>query len=283
MPTLEATDTRWLDLDIGPVRVRRAGSGPVLLFVHGVLVDGRLWDDVATRLADRCTVLIPDLPLGAHVRPAHSRELLTPRGVADALPQILDAAGVDRATLVGNDTGGAISQIAAAAHPDRVDHLVLAACDAFDHFPPPAAKPVMWMAYIPGGMRLLGGLLAPWFGRPSPALWPFTARAGDVELWRSWTAPLLTDPRVRADARTLFRAVDPDELVAAAEALRSFAGRALVAWDADDLVFPQRDADRLVATLPDAELVRIAGARALLPLDRPAELAAEIRRFLDSA
>lgn len=249
--------------------------------MHGVVVDGRLWDQVASRLTDRWTVLLPDLPLGAHSRPADTRALLTPDGVADTLPQVLDAFDVDRATLVGNDTGGAISQIAAARHPDRVEHLVLAACDAFEHFPPAIAKPFLWLAHVPGGLRLLGSALAPWFDRPSPALRLLTTPPDDVELWRSWAVPLRSDPRIRADLRALFRSIGATDLTTATATLRSFDGRALVAWADDDRIFPQHDADRLVELLPDAELVRIPGARSLLPLDQPALLADAIRQFLD--
>src|SRR5919204_396161 len=55
-----------LQLPQGPVRVREEGEGPPIVFVHGLLVDGRLWDDVVARLAPAARCIVPDLPLGSH-------------------------------------------------------------------------------------------------------------------------------------------------------------------------------------------------------------------------
>ena len=53
----------------GVLRTRVVGSGPVLVFVHGALVDGRLWDSVVSRLSSRFTCVVPDLQLGSHTLP----------------------------------------------------------------------------------------------------------------------------------------------------------------------------------------------------------------------
>ena len=86
------------------------GDGPSVVFLHGVMVDGSLWDDVVARLPDhRCVVL--ELPLGSHTSPVPDRSELTPPASPDSI------AGADRAlelsdvTLVGNDTGGGLAQL----------------------------------------------------------------------------------------------------------------------------------------------------------------------------
>ena len=110
---------------------------PPVVFVHGALVDSRLWDAVAARLAGqgfRC--LQPNLPLGSHSIPVNDRSALTPVGVADLLHDFLTALDLDDVTLVGNDTGGGLCQFLIDAHPERVGRLVLTNCDAFDQFPP---------------------------------------------------------------------------------------------------------------------------------------------------
>lgn len=104
--------------------------------------------------------MIPDLPLGAHRRPVPDRTLLTAPTVADALIDILDALELPTATPLGNDTGGALAQIAASGHPERFNGLVLAGCDAFAHFPPPLLRPVLAFSALPGGTRLLLEALA---------------------------------------------------------------------------------------------------------------------------
>ena len=79
---------------VGPVPVRTVGDGPAVLAVHGALVDGRLWDGVAQRLAPHARVVVPDLPLGAHRRAVPDRSRLTPTELAGALVDVLDGLDV---------------------------------------------------------------------------------------------------------------------------------------------------------------------------------------------
>ena len=126
MPTVE--------LPYGSIDVTITGSGPAVLLVHGVLVDGRLWDPIVPEIARTHRVIQPHLPLGAHRVPVKRRDLLHPEAVADSLGDLLEALGERDAIVFGSDTGGAIAQIFTARHPDRVRGLLLTSCDAFDHF-----------------------------------------------------------------------------------------------------------------------------------------------------
>jgi pimeloyl-ACP methyl ester carboxylesterase len=118
------------------VRYRDQGHGDPVLFVHGLLVDGRLWDGVARRVAaDGHRAIVPDWPMGSHVAPMEEDADLTPRGQARLVADLIDALGLGRATIVGNDTGGAVSQMVATRHPEVVERLVLTNCDCFDVFP----------------------------------------------------------------------------------------------------------------------------------------------------
>jgi pimeloyl-ACP methyl ester carboxylesterase len=138
---------------VGTVPVRITGEGPPVLAVHGLLVNGRLWDGVARLLAPHARVIAPDLPLGSHRRAVPYRTRLTPPLVAQALGDVLDALDVPDAVVVGNDTGGALAQMFAAAHRDRVRALVLAGCDAFEHFPPRCCAPSCRSRPCPGSRR----------------------------------------------------------------------------------------------------------------------------------
>ncbi len=64
------------------IRYREVGSGPTLVFVHGVLASGVLWRDVVAGLAGRFRCILPDLPLGGHAVAMGSETDLSPRGVA---------------------------------------------------------------------------------------------------------------------------------------------------------------------------------------------------------
>ena len=136
-----AFETRWLDLPLLRMRVRTGGHGPVIVFTHGLLVDGRIWDSVARSIAaSGYRVVLPDLPLGAHTVAVNDRNQLTTKSVANAIFDMADALGADRFAMVGFDTGGALAQIATASRPHRVERLALMSCDAFEHFPPPFAE-----------------------------------------------------------------------------------------------------------------------------------------------
>src|SRR4051794_37156004 len=123
----------------GTIGYRERGDGPPIVFAHGVGVNGDLWRKVAPELADdgyRC--IVPDLPLGAHSIPLEKAPDMSLPGLAHILASFVDALGLHEATLVANDTGGAITQAYIGRNPERIARLVLTSCDAFDRYPPPA-------------------------------------------------------------------------------------------------------------------------------------------------
>src|SRR3954452_14545171 len=135
-----------------------------IVFLHGLLVNGSLWEDVVALLPDReCVVL--ELPLGAHAVPAANRSAVTPVGVADFVAAELARRDLHNVTLVANDTGGAIAQLLVTRHPERIAKLVLTPCDALEVFPPAIFKPL----FLAGKSQLaLTALLQPL--RVPPAL-----------------------------------------------------------------------------------------------------------------
>src|SRR5262249_30370121 len=94
----------------GEITYRDEGAGPVVVFVHGLLVDGRLWSPVVERLRATHRCIVPDWPFGAH-RTAVPGADLTPPGMADLVSAFLDALDLRDVTLVGNDTGGGVCQV----------------------------------------------------------------------------------------------------------------------------------------------------------------------------
>jgi pimeloyl-ACP methyl ester carboxylesterase len=220
-------------------------------------------------LAAHARALLPDLPLGSHRRAVPDRARHTPVDLAHALADLLDGLGVDRAVLVGNDTGGALAQIAAAASPDRFAGIVLAGCDAFEHLPPPVLRRLPRLVRLPGLTRLALRALAvpPLLADPGP-LNAFSRRGLGRALVDDLLAPARTDPEVRADLTSLLRAVRPAPLVAAVDGLRAFRGRAGVVWGRRHRVFPRRDVERLAALL-DTSVTWLDDAATFVPVDRP--------------
>jgi pimeloyl-ACP methyl ester carboxylesterase len=124
--------------------------------VHGFLVDSRLWDGVAHRLAAAgIRSYLVDWPLGSHRTPMRRDADLTPTGVARMINEVLDALGLEHVTLVGNDTGGAICQLLLADDPQRVGQVVLTNCDAFENFPPKMFVPLFLAAQRPALTKIL--------------------------------------------------------------------------------------------------------------------------------
>src|SRR4051794_34831253 len=147
-----------LRLSSGPLDVWRRGDGPPVVFTHGWLTNANLWRHVVDRLAGRFACHVLDLPLGGHRTPMDERADLSPEGCGALIAEALDVLELHDVTLVGNDSGGAYSQIAVAARPERVGRLVLNSCETpYDAFPPPPFDGLPDAARDPG---VLGQLLS---------------------------------------------------------------------------------------------------------------------------
>jgi pimeloyl-ACP methyl ester carboxylesterase len=272
---------RHVDLDIGRIRVREAGDGAPVLLVHGALVNGHLWDDVIAPLADRHRVIAPDLPLGCHAEPVSPEARLGLRGQADVVADLVAALGLDDVTLVGNDTGGAICQVVVTRQPEGIGRLVLTSCDAFDNCPPRFFRFLVWASYLPGNAWLTAqSMRSPRFARLPVAFGRLTHRGLDKRRLDLMFEPMRRSRDVRRDAVRMFRALDAADTLAAAEALGDVTMPVLIAWSADDRIFPTEHASRLAALLPDATVSPIADSLAFSPIDQPAALAQRIAEFV---
>jgi pimeloyl-ACP methyl ester carboxylesterase len=187
-------------------------------------------------------------------------------------------------TLVGNDTGGALCQLVCAHHPARLGRLVLINCDAFEHFPPPALRPIIWgLARVPGSVAALDLLgRSRVMRKASMSLAPLTVEPVPDALLKDWISPL-HDRGVRRDLVKVASGIAPDVMLNAEPGLRHFDRPALIVWGMRDKFFPVADAQRLAQTLPDARLERIEDARTFVQLDAPERLAELIGGFVGSA
>lgn len=278
-PPAPQPDDREVELSIGTVRYRDAGAGDPIVFVHGVFVDGRLWQPVVDRLRDRYRCLTPDLPLGAHVVPARPGADLHPRAVARAIGEFLAALDLREVTLVANDTGGALTQLLLADGCDRVARVVLTPCDSFDNFLPPSIRVLQIAPKVPGLLALGGVLLrARWVQR----LVYRTLAKGPVpdEALAGWMRPFSTDAAVRADVGRFLRGIDNADTLAAADRLTGFAAPVLLLWPRNAPFFPYRHAERWTRILPDATLVEVPDSRTFVCRDQPAFTADRIGAFV---
>ncbi|MEA2125682.1 MAG: hypothetical protein QOI80_2464 [Solirubrobacteraceae bacterium] len=258
------------------------GGGPdAVVLLHGLLVDGGLWDGVVERLDRRCVV--PELPLGCHPAPLAAGAERTAPGLARMVAELLDHLDLRDVTLVGNDTGGAIAQLVAADHGERVGRLVLTPCDTYEDFLPKIFRPLQWASRVPGGLTAAVMPL-----KPVPALrrLPFAfgrliKRPAPHRAWvdRCLDAFLKGDRGVRRDAARFTAAIDPAVTLGVAERLRAFTRPVLLAWAPEDRSFRLANAERLAAALPDARIERIEDSYTFVSLDQPARTAELIAAF----
>lgn len=129
--TVDGVDVAYVD---------SGGSGPPVVFVHGLSSWLGFWDAQIRHYSGSYRVLALDLPgYGASGRPDAP---CTPPWYAGVVDQWMAAVGVPHAVVVGHSMGGQIAMTLALDHPDRVDALVLSAPAGFETFAPGAAR---WM------------------------------------------------------------------------------------------------------------------------------------------
>jgi pimeloyl-ACP methyl ester carboxylesterase len=267
-----------VSLPAGTIRYREAGEGRPVVFVHGYLVDGRLWDGVVDRLSDRCRCIAPDWPIGAHRVAMNPDADLTPYGIAALIAGFLDELGLEDVTLVGNDSGGAMSQVTVTRHPERISRLVLTNCDTHENFPPGIFRYVLPLAKLPGIVPAMAAPLR--IGAVARTAYkPFAKTPISPALIESWTEPALKDAAVRRDLKKVSVGMHRRYTLEAAERLRSSELPILLTWAPGDRYFPLKYAQRLARETPNGRLVEIPDSGTFVPIDQPQRLADEIATF----
>ena len=255
----------------------RSSSRPPVVFVHGLLVDARLWEPVAERLAaDGIRSYAPTLPLGSHQRPMNADADLSPQGIAALTRDFLKALDLSDVTIVGNDTGGAICQLMLGGDTSRIGGAVLTNCDAFGSFPPRGLAPLFHALRHPGLVACLAPALRSRAVRHGPlAFGPLSSGPLDGALTSDWVQPL-AGKAIRHDLARFARGVRPGLLLDAASGFGQFTGPVRILWGDADPYFRVELGRRLSESFPHATFATVPGGRTFLPLDRPAEVANEI-------
>ena len=272
--------THSVETRSGHISYASAGSGPVALFVHGVVLNKHLWRYQLTGRADIRRSIAGDLL-------AHGDTEITPdqdvtvTANAKMLKEALDALKIDQVDLVGNDSGGGIAQIFPAINPERVRTLTLTNCDTHDNWPPDAFKPFVDMVKA-GGLRdtlnaMLGdkniyrspGALGPAYEPPE------TVTDEDIE---AYLRPLVRTEQRTRELQRFVAAFDNIHTRVIEPQLRKLQAPTLIAWGTDDVYFPLKWARRLAETIPGARPpVELEGARIFFPEERATKFSRLLR------
>jgi pimeloyl-ACP methyl ester carboxylesterase len=268
------------DLAAGRINYRERGAGRPIVFIHGLLVNGDLWRNVVPAVADagfRC--ITPDLPLGSHETAMARDADLTPPGLAAIIASFLDELGLDDVVLVGNDTGGALTQLVITSHPKRVGGVVLTNCDCFERFFPPLFRYLQVLPRIPGALAMLSKTAGLKVVQKLPTSYGALTKNGIPDDAMASYVGQIKVPAIRRDTAKVLRGIDKRYTIEAADQLGSFDRPTLLAWGTEDRSFRIADAERLVACFPRGRLERIEGSSTFVPEDAPDRLVALITEF----
>ncbi|TDW98635.1 alpha/beta fold hydrolase [Kribbella sp. VKM Ac-2566] len=270
-------------LTAGSIEYDDTGTGTTIVFLHGLVMDGSLWDGPVAELSGDHRCVVPTLPFGAHRRAMNADADLSLPGIARLVEEFLDQLDLQDVTLVGNDTGGALVQL---IDSPRVGRIVLVSCEAFDNLPPGLTGRTLALVskLSPGLLGVFMQQLRLRFVRRLPITFGWLTKRGDAATV-AWIRPLLEQPEIRRDAVRVLRAAFADRnlLIKAAERLRSFDRPALVVWAAGDRVMPPEHGRRLAELLPQGRLVEVDDTSTLIPLDQPTRLSHLIKEFIHSS
>ena len=278
--------THHVETPSGRISYSSAGSGPAALFVHGVVLNKHLWRHQLVGLSDIRRCIAVDLL-------AHGDTEITPdqdvsvTANAKMLKEVLDALKINQVDLIGNDSGGGISQIFAALNPERVRTLTLTDCDAHDNWPPEAFRPFVDMVKAGGLHDTLEALLADKTIYRSPgALGPAYERpeiATDEDI-ETYLRPLIRSEQRTRDLQRFIVAFDNSHTRVIEPQLRKLEAPTLIVWGTDDVYFPVKWAHWLAETIPGAKPpVELEGARLFFPEERAEEFNRLLRGHLVAA
>ena len=259
------------------------GSGPRVVFLHGVLMNGTLWNDIVDRMRDRYRCIVPELPFGAHRTPMPDDADLTLESLVKMVDDFLAELALHDVTLICNDWGGA-QLVVSPGGSNRVANLVLVSCEAFDNYPPSLPGRLLCLvASLPGGTFLTAQLLRPRFLRHLPIMFGgLSKRPVPDDQFLGWIEPLRRDRKIRRDLDKYLRSVPTrTQLLDWAEEQRAFTGQVLIVWAREDKLMPREHAERLADWFENTELVWVDDSRTLIPVDQPEVLAAHLQRFFE--
>jgi pimeloyl-ACP methyl ester carboxylesterase len=275
-----STDTRY-----GRIAYADHGEGETIVFLHGVPLNSAHWRDVIAQLRDRFRCVAPDL-MGLGDTEASPESELDFTGQAAMVLDFLDRLGVSAFHLVGNDSGGAISQIIACTAPERVRSLTLTNCDVDANVPPPAFAQAFALAKVgllSKAIGLMRGNLA--LARSDFGLGVGFERPKHItsELVDTYIGPLVKTADRQAQLNKYVACFDSRHTVALRDKLARLNSPTQILWGTSDVFFPLKDAQWLARTIPGCRrLEQAEGARLFFCEERPTWAAARVAEHIDN-
>lgn len=272
---------RHIELHGHRVGYRMAGTGPAIVLIHGLTGSSTTWREVMPVLAERFTVVAPDL-LG-HGESAKPRGDYSLGAFASGVRDLLVALGIDRATVVGHSLGGGVAMQLAYQFPERCERLVLVASGGLGKDVTPFLRAVT----LPGSEYVLPLLLSRQLHQVLSGAGGLMRRVGfrpgvvGAEVWRSYSG--LSETRgLQAFINTVRSVIDiGGQRVSARDRLYLAQEMpTLIVWGDRDQIIPVAHARIAHELMPGSELRIVEGAGHFLPFERPEPFLEALSKFI---
>jgi haloalkane dehalogenase len=275
---------KFTTTDQGRIAYIDKGNGPAALFLHGFPLNGFQWRGVIPQLSKRRRCIAPDF-LALGYTDVGDKQSVAPEAQLKMLVQLLDKLSISSTEIVANDSGGAIAQLLAAHHSDRVRSLLLTNCDTEPDSPPSAVQPVIELARAG---KFADEWLVPWLADKALArsekglggqCYANSAHPTD-EAIETYLGPLVGSPRRKALTNAYAVALAPNPLAGIEPALKRCQIPTRIVWGMGDKIFSQASPDYLNRTLSRSRGVRrLEGAKLFFPEEMPDVIVEEATRL----
>ncbi|MFC6236334.1 alpha/beta fold hydrolase [Longivirga aurantiaca] len=281
MATIHGASTRAVETSEAMVSYRDVGSGPVLLLLHGGAPAATGWGNFGRNVADLAAdfrVITPDQPGFGGSRLNSDSGLPYPVVSAQAMIELLDVLGIDRAHVVGNSKGAAVALQMALLKPDLVDRLVLVT-PALEGFAPHVLAPEA------EGERLLRDYYPdPTLERARHLVRSFVFDPDEIpnleQVVEARYNATLDQQSEAGYLRMMTSTVADSDSRSAVEKVRSIENPTLLMWGRDDKFCNVEDAFAYLSALRNSELVVFRSTGHWLMFERCTEFAAHTKAFL---
>ena len=273
-------ELRFAKLPAGEVAYVDRGEGPAALFLHGFPLSSFQWRDVIELSSGRRRCVAADF-LGLGRSRVAAGQAVTPDAQVAMLVSLMDYLRIAIADVVANDSGGAVAQLLAVTHPQRVRTLLLTNCDVEPDSPPPALLPVIELARkgTYADERLVPWVNAPDLARSANGLgglcyskpgYPSNAAI------QQYLAPLVQSPQRKALVNRYTIGLSPNPLAGIEAKLRHCRAPTRVVWGMADTIFNTSNPDYLSALLPEFRGIRrVSSGKLFFPEEYPEIVASE--------
>jgi pimeloyl-ACP methyl ester carboxylesterase len=265
------------------VRYRQAGDGQLLVLIHGITSSSETWREVMPRLAERYTVVAPDL--FGHGRSAKPRGDYSLGAYASGIRDLLGVLGFERGTAIGHSLGGGVALQFAYQFPEFCERLVVVSSGGLGK----EVHPLLRAASLPGSELVLPLLAREWIVRGGQAVGAFLGRIGVetgpdlAEVGNGYASLIDADAR-RAFIHTARAVIDYEgQRVSALDRVYLAAEMpTLIVWGTKDRIIPIEHGRQARDQIPNARLVEVQGAGHWPQLHDPAGFVGAVTSFVET-